>query len=72
MQGKCEIEANFGATGFLYSHSAWDTFLQEGEYTKSLAAERYLTHITTDKPIYRPGDTMYFRGWLLHAHKHTI
>jgi len=28
--------------------------------------ERYLTHISTDKPIYRPGETLYVRGVMLH------
>ncbi len=29
--------------------------------------DRYLTHISTDKPIYRPGETVYVRGVMLHA-----
>jgi len=29
-------------------------------------AERYLTHVSTDKPIYRPGEKMYLRGVMLH------
>lgn len=29
---------------------------------------RYVTFISTDKPIYRPGDTVHFRAWPLHAH----
>ena len=28
--------------------------------------ERYLTHINTDKPIYKPGEMMYARGVVLH------
>ena len=30
-------------------------------------AERYLTHVSSDKPLYRPGETVYIRGVLLHA-----
>ena len=30
-------------------------------------ADRYLTQLSTDKPIYRPGETVYVRGVLLHA-----
>ena len=30
-------------------------------------AERYLTHLSTDKPIYREGETIYVRGTILHA-----
>jgi len=30
-------------------------------------SERYLTHVSTDKPIYRPGETVYVRGVVLHA-----
>ncbi|NQT39200.1 MAG: A-macroglobulin complement component, partial [Planctomycetes bacterium] len=29
-------------------------------------ADRYRTHLSTDKPIYRPGETLYVRGVLLH------
>jgi hypothetical protein len=29
-------------------------------------ADRYLTHVSTDKPIYRPGERVYVRGVLLH------
>ncbi len=31
-------------------------------------AERYLTHVATDKPIYRGGETVYIRGTVLEAH----
>jgi hypothetical protein len=33
--------------------------------------DRYLTHVGTDKPIYRPGEKLYVRGVALHANKHT-
>ncbi len=29
--------------------------------------DRYLTHLSTDKPIYRAGETVYARGTILHA-----
>jgi len=29
-------------------------------------ADRYLTHVSTDKPIYRPNETVYVRGVVLH------
>jgi hypothetical protein len=29
-------------------------------------ADRYMTYLSTDKPIYRPGETMYVRGVVLH------
>jgi len=29
-------------------------------------ADRYLTHLSTDKPIYRPEETLYVRGVILH------
>ncbi len=32
---------------------------------------RYLTAVSTDKPIYRPGETVWVRGVLLHAFDHT-
>jgi hypothetical protein len=36
-----------------------------------IRAERYLTHISTDKPIYRSGERIYFRGVILRADGHT-
>ncbi len=33
--------------------------------------ERYLAHVSTDKPIYRMGETVYARGVLLHAANRT-
>jgi hypothetical protein len=32
--------------------------------------QRYLTHVSTDKPIYKPGETMYLRGIVLHHATH--
>jgi alpha-2-macroglobulin-like protein len=37
----------------------------------STGSDRYLTHITTDKPIYRTGEKMYVRGVVLRAEGHT-
>lgn len=34
-------------------------------------AERFLTHVSTDKPIYREGETLYVRGVVLDAARHT-
>jgi uncharacterized protein YfaS (alpha-2-macroglobulin family) len=37
------------------------------ELTKTLGgSERYLTHLSTDKPMYRKGEKVYLRGVLLH------
>ncbi len=33
-------------------------------------ADRYLTHVSTDKPVYRPGETLYVRGAILHHASH--
>src|SRR5215467_10160184 len=33
--------------------------------------ERYVTHISTDKPIYRTGEKVYVRGVILHSDGHT-
>ena len=33
--------------------------------------ERYLAHISTDKPIYRTGEKVYVRSVVLHAANHT-
>jgi hypothetical protein len=42
--------------------------LQHGKYELGTA---YLTHITTDKPIYRAGEKLYVRGVVLHADGHS-
>src|SRR5262245_30342508 len=39
--------------------------------TGGLGGERYLTHVTTDKPIYRTGDKVYVRGIVLRADTHS-
>src|SRR5205085_11426234 len=39
-----------------------------GKVTEELGGvERYLTHVSTDKPVYRPGETLYVRGAVLRA-----
>lgn len=45
--------------------------LAEKTTTTSLGGEaRYLTHVSTDKPIYRIGESVYVRAVLLHARTH--
>ena len=39
--------------------------------SRSAGRSRYLTAVSTDKPVYRPGETVYVRGVLLHAFDHT-
>ncbi|MEK7703665.1 MAG: MG2 domain-containing protein, partial [Myxococcota bacterium] len=34
-------------------------------------ADRFLTHLSTDKPIYREGETVYVRGIMLEASRHV-
>src|SRR3954454_21366251 len=34
-------------------------------------ADRYLTFVSTDKPMYRPGEKLYVRSALLHANRHS-
>src|SRR5262245_47042289 len=36
-----------------------------------VGGERYLTHVTTDKPIYRTGEKVYVRGVVLYADTHS-
>lgn len=33
--------------------------------------DRFLSHVSTDKPIYRPGEKVYVRAVVLHANRHT-
>src|SRR5579883_1813494 len=39
--------------------------------TSDHGVERYLTHISTDKPIYRIGEKVYVRGVILGANSHS-
>ncbi|XAM01447.1 MG2 domain-containing protein [Phycisphaeraceae bacterium D3-23] len=42
------------------------------QLTDALGGEaRYLTHLSTDKPIYRAGETVYVRGVVLNAFDHS-
>src|SRR5262245_6925885 len=59
------------ATGLFLSSqmSAHPAIIQvSGEFVNS---ERYLTHITTDKPIYRTGEKLFVRGVVLRTDGHT-
>ncbi|MBI4864750.1 MAG: A-macroglobulin complement component, partial [Candidatus Riflebacteria bacterium] len=38
---------------------------------EGVAGDRYLLHLGTDKPVYRPGETVYVRGALLEAFTRT-
>jgi hypothetical protein len=42
-----------------------------GPQAAEVRAERYLTHLSTDKPIYRTGEKLYVRGVILSADGHT-
>ena len=45
---------------------------EPGELTKTLGGpDRYLTHLSTDKPLYKPGEKLYLRGVVLHAARQT-
>jgi len=68
------FEANFGSSPFLYeSTEEWQTYKQQQVLQNQLNSKtRYLSHISTDKPIYRAGDTLFFRAFLLHAHDQSI
>ena len=49
----------------------WQALQASPATTDSLGGEeRYLTLLSTDKPIYRAGDFVYLRGVLLHALTH--
>ena len=65
---RCVLVALMCVAGFLVG----GPLLADRATTKDLGgAERYLTHVSTDKPIYRPGEKVYIRGVLLHANDHT-
>ena len=62
----------FGGLGAIWQANAQEKDpkadpAQPSQLTQALGGEeRYLTHISTDKPIYKPGETVYARGVMLH------
>ena len=42
------------------------------QFSESGGSERYLTHVATDKPIYRAGEKLYVRGAVLRADGHIL
>jgi uncharacterized protein YfaS (alpha-2-macroglobulin family) len=59
-----------GESGFGAANSEWNTGVSPWQYnvnyTTSLEAPEF-AYIYTDRPIYRPGDTVYFKGILREA-----
>ena len=50
----------------------WSTLRAEKATTQSLGGDkRYLTYVSTDKPLYRPGETLRVRGVILNAADNT-
>lgn len=63
------LYSNLGENPFVFETNCYRQFNTMLELNERFSwTERYLTYVTTDKPIYRPGDTLYYRGWILHAH----
>ena len=58
------------AAWFSVGHSAQPQTRPAGK-TDLGGAERYLAHLSTDKPIYRAGEKVYVRGVILRADTHT-
>ncbi|MBN1960242.1 MAG: A-macroglobulin complement component [Deltaproteobacteria bacterium] len=50
--------------------SGWSELPQYNQNQQFGGAERYLIHISTDKPIYRIGEQVYVRGVILEARTH--
>jgi alpha-2-macroglobulin-like protein len=62
---KTTLGALFVAASFIVASQ------RPGPVSESSGPERYLTHITTDKPIYRIGEKVYVRAVVLRAIGHT-
>ncbi len=60
----------FAAVGFILGGQGPGP-LAPRRITSDVRAERYLTHVSTDKPIYRTGEKVYVRAVVLHAIGHT-
>ncbi|MFQ5434779.1 MAG: Ig-like domain-containing protein, partial [Anaerolineae bacterium] len=60
-----------GAAGFGIGSSGWNAGVSPWQFgipVSSGAAEDSFAYIYTDRPIYRPGDTVYFKGIVRDAH----
>jgi uncharacterized protein YfaS (alpha-2-macroglobulin family) len=68
LENNTQIDVNLGGSFFCYNKVfAQKQLLKKHKLTSSLTQQRYLTFIQSDKPIYKPGDKIYFRGWVLNA-----
>src|SRR5712675_280050 len=61
----------FIAAGFIVAGQAPRPFGAPPVARDIGSAERYLTHVATDKPIYRTGEKLYVRGVVLRADGHS-
>lgn len=68
VDASAQLQINFGQHPYKFAQTPYATLVAAETLRAKLEAKRYVTHITLDKPIYRPKDTMYFRGWVLDAH----
>lgn len=69
--GPAEVVMNFGASMFVHNHKVFAKIVESVETVKRFSSQRFSSHIATDKPIYRPGDSVYYRAWILDSHTHT-
>jgi alpha-2-macroglobulin len=72
LQGVLAVSNSPGAAGFGVGSSNWDISVQPYQFGLSgynLSDEApTVFYLITDRPIYRPGDTVYFRGVLRDQH----
>ena len=61
----------FIAAGFLIGSEAQPFAAPPQIAAEFGGVERYLVHVSTDKPIYRSGERLYVRGVFLRAAGHT-
>jgi hypothetical protein len=61
----------FVAAGFMFGGEAQPPVAPLQVPAEFGGVERYLIHVSTDKPIYRTGERLYVRGVLLRADGHT-
>src|SRR5437870_1150562 len=69
--GTVAIGGLFIAAGFILGGQAPGPFGAPHLVGDLGRAERYLTHVATDKPIYRTGEKLYVRGVVLRANGHS-
>lgn len=84
LDGAAEVHINFGQHPYKYTATPYKKLAEKEKipfprFLTHLTTDKVLNSILFQnsilydvlQPIYRPGDTLYFRGWVLNAHDNS-